>query len=106
MANALRAASRSPKQQWGGTNTAELGYVPDRFITSDLLECCEHALDILDDSVVTVRALLEAERTTHALSADALAELERHCTALAVGATTLRKRLVRFRKELTRDQDA
>ena len=70
--------------------------------TSDLLESYEDALDILDDSLVTIWALIKAQRAGQRLPLKALAELRDQATAAAVGTTRLRKKLARFKgKEQT-----
>jgi hypothetical protein len=71
--------------------------VPRNLTREDLLENFEDALDILDDSLVTVWALLKAQRAGERLSAQALAQLRDQCTAASVSATRLRKRLTRFK---------
>ncbi len=62
-----------------------------------LLEGYEDALDMLDDSLVSIVQLLEAQRSGQPLSESALVKLERQRTAAAVGATKLRNKLQQFR---------
>ena len=80
-----------------GTHTAEPAMVAGRLTTTDLMESYEDALDILDDSLESMRELIRAQRSGRRMSGANIAHLKQQCTAAAVGAAKLRKKLEHFK---------
>ena len=81
-----------------GINAAELvATVGARSPALELLEALEDALDMLDDSLVSIAVLLDAHHTVRPVPPATLKRVEQQCTAAAVGVKKLRARLVHLK---------
>ena len=67
--------------------------MPSESSLSELLRSYRDALDVLDDSLKSLHALVRALRSGEHVSGAALDHIEQQCTAAAVSASTLRKTL-------------